>query len=145
MRSRVSVAGALQQELANSSQHVVQEVSSASHKCHSADALGSASVPQVRVLVAFSIIACVVAVVQVLELSVTEDILIAGIRCFVQFNCLGMILQPVFSTRRASVVLAYAFCFMVPLASYEAAARSKLSSPNMFVNAMCSLGAAGHC
>ena len=84
--------------------------------------------------------------------NLAEDIIVATIRTFVQLNLLAALLSPLFRFvenhhRNASVskavtrgkwyhqlgysapimVIAYVMCFMLPLAAYEAASRSKLT------------------
>ena len=82
------------------------------------------------------------------SINLAEDIIVATIRTFVQLSLLAALLSPLFRfvenyhnnvSKEASgshmlsrysapiMVLAYVLCFMLPLASYEASSRSKLT------------------
>lgn len=69
------------------------------------------------------------------SVELSEDILIAVIRNFVQLSALAALLSPLFrcvgdhhSSRKSPLlVMAYVFCFMLPIAAYEASSRSKFT------------------
>lgn len=64
-----------------------------------------------------------------------EDMLTASIRTFVQLTFLGLLLTPFFRTDRPYLVVAYVILFMLPLAAYEATARTTYTVPSAFFNA----------
>ena len=72
------------------------------------------------------------------SVDLAEDVLVCTIRTFVQLSLLAALLSPLFrfvdDQQKTSgaisapiLVLAYVFCFMLPLAAYEASSRSKLT------------------
>ena len=69
------------------------------------------------------------------SVELSEDILIAVIRNFVQLSALAALLSPLFrcvgdhhSSRKSPLlVMAYVFFFMLPIAAYEASSRSKFT------------------
>lgn len=102
--------------------------------------VGAVEIPFLRVLAASAIIVAESAAMRFLEIGIADQLLISGIRCFVQLNLLGYILYPIFSTNQPAIVGAYIFGFMILVSSYEAAARPKVTSPYMFRNVVISLG-----
>mmetsp|Transcript_27189 Transcript_27189/g.59483 ORF Transcript_27189/g.59483 Transcript_27189/m.59483 type:complete len:586 (+) Transcript_27189:83-1840(+) len=69
------------------------------------------------------------------------DVLIASVRTFVQLTCLGAVLTPVFGAKEHSRLgtCSYILIFMLPLAAYEATARSPLTYPGAYLAASAGL------
>lgn len=100
----------------------------------------SQDIPMLRILLACAVILLEAAVARMLELGNADQLLISGVRCFVQLSCLGFILAPIFATNSPTLVMAYVFGFMVLVSAYEAAARPKVTYPGMFSKAIISIG-----
>eukprot|EP00435_Cladocopium_sp_Y103_P000862 s829_g1.t1 len=100
----------------------------------------SQDIPMLRILLACAVILLEAAVARMLELGNADQLLISGVRCFVQLTCLGFILAPIFATNSPTLVMAYVFGFMVLVSAYEAAARPKVTYPGMFSKAIISIG-----
>lgn len=71
----------------------------------------------------------------------SDDVLVASIRSFVQLTLLGAILTPVFAAKEHSRLgtLSYVLLFMLPLAAYEATARSPLTYRGAYLAALAGL------
>lgn len=102
---------------------------------------GAVEIPFLHLVAASVVIVLESIAMRVLEIGIADQMLISGIRCFVQLNLLGYILYPIFSTNHPAVVGAYIFGFMVFISAYEASARPKVTYPHMFRNVIISLGA----
>jgi len=108
----------------------------------SVDESVSEDLPWLHVAVACAVIVGEAVVAHVLELGQADQLLIGGVRAFIQLSCLGGILYPIFQTQHPSLVLGYIFGFMILISAYEAAARPKVTYPGMFGHAVLSLGLA---
>ena len=73
--------------------------------------------------------------------SISEDVLVASFRTFLQLTVLAAILTSVFASKTHSsfVTLAYLLFFMLPLAAYEATARSQLTHDGAYLAALVGL------
>ena len=73
--------------------------------------------------------------------KLSGDIIIAAIRTLVQLSCLALILTPIFHSRNHSRLFtcSYVLLFMLPLAAYEATARSNLTYPGFYTNSLMGL------
>ena len=73
--------------------------------------------------------------------KLSGDIAIAATRTLVQLSCLALILTPIFHSRNHSRLFtcSYVFFFMLPLAAYEATARSNLTYPGFYTNTLVGL------
>lgn len=73
--------------------------------------------------------------------KLSGDIVIAAIRTLVQLSCLALILTPIFHSKNHSRLFtsSYVFLFMLPLAAYEATARSNLTYPGFYTNSLAGL------
>lgn len=100
----------------------------------------SGDIPVTRVAVACAVILLESLVATYLELGNADQLLISGVRCYVQLTVLGFILAPIFAAQNAVLVLAYVFLFMVVVSANEAAARPKVTYPGIFWKAAISLG-----
>ena len=71
------------------------------------------------------------------------DVLIASARTLVQLTCLGAVLKPVFGAKEHSRLgtCSYVLLFMLPLAAYEATARSPLTYSGAYLAALAGLTA----
>lgn len=90
-------------------------------------------------------LACLVIVGQslaarVLELGLSNQLLVSGTRAFIQLSCLGLILYPIFATQHPTLVFGYIFGFMILVSTHEACARPKVTYPGMFWHSFLSLG-----
>eukprot|EP00927_Polykrikos_kofoidii_P054181 TRINITY_DN48644_c0_g1_i1.p1 TRINITY_DN48644_c0_g1~~TRINITY_DN48644_c0_g1_i1.p1 ORF type:complete len:554 (-),score=74.15 TRINITY_DN48644_c0_g1_i1:131-1792(-) len=94
-----------------------------------------------RLLVALSVIVLESICAHYLSLGIADQLLVAGIRAFVQLKLLGLILEPIFNSESACFTLGYIFGFMLLVSAYEAAARPKWSYPGILRNCVCSIGA----
>lgn len=102
----------------------------------------SADIPWPRICLACGVILLEALAARLLELGNADQLLISGIRCFVQLSFLGCILVPIFETRHPCLVLGYIFGFMVMVSAHEAAARPKVTYPGIFSSAALSMGSA---
>ena len=73
--------------------------------------------------------------------KLSGNIVIAAIRTLVQLSCLALILTPIFHSRNHSRLFtcSYVLLFMLPLAAYEATARSNLTYPGFYTNCLMGL------
>lgn len=73
--------------------------------------------------------------------KLSGDIIIAAIRTLVQLSCLALILTPIFHSRNHSRLFtcSYVLLFMLPLAAYEATARSNLTYTGFYTNSLMGL------
>jgi len=102
----------------------------------------SADLPLSHLCLACAVIVLEALAAHLLELGEADQLLIAGVRAFLQLTCLGGILYPIFQTQDPGLVMGYIFGFMVLVSAYEAAARPKVTYPGMFWHAACSVGGA---
>lgn len=66
-----------------------------------------------------------------LGLALHGQLLVAGLRCVLQLELLGIILAPIFSAQSLPLVLAYA-AFMVAVSAVEAIGRPRATYRGMF-------------
>jgi len=97
---------------------------------------GVIPVPWTHLLIACGVVVAESALAHFLEVGLADQLLVAGVRAFVQLNLLGYVLAPIFNSDSACVVLLYIFGFMVLVSAYEAAARPKVTYPNLFRDAV---------
>lgn len=96
-------------------------------------------IPLWQVAVSFSAVIIESVVAKVLKLGVANELLIAGVRCWLQLTILGWILRPIIELENPFISLAYIFFFMVIVSAYESSARPKVTHPRMYLDAFCSI------
>jgi putative ABC transport system permease protein len=97
---------------------------------------GAIEVSFSHLLIAFAVILAECIVAHYLEVGLSDQLFVAGIRAFLQLNILGYILAPIFASDSPCIVLLYIFGFMVLVSAYEAAARPKVTYPGLFFDAV---------
>lgn len=101
--------------------------------------------PLSRVLLAslpLLVLSAVASTNQVGLYKLSADLLIAAIRTLAQLSCLALVLTPIFHSENHSRLFtcSYVFLFMLPLAAYEATARSDLTYPGAYRDSLLGLG-----
>ena len=101
--------------------------------------------PLSRVLLAslpLLVLSAVASTHQVGLYKLSADLLIAAIRTLAQLSCLALVLTPIFHSENHSRLFtcSYVFLFMLPLAAYEATARSDLTYPGAYRDSLLGLG-----
>eukprot|EP00746_Dinoflagellata_sp_MGD_P076468 gnl/MRDRNA2_/MRDRNA2_30793_c0_seq1.p1 gnl/MRDRNA2_/MRDRNA2_30793_c0~~gnl/MRDRNA2_/MRDRNA2_30793_c0_seq1.p1 ORF type:complete len:561 (+),score=73.78 gnl/MRDRNA2_/MRDRNA2_30793_c0_seq1:70-1752(+) len=96
-------------------------------------------IPLWQVAASFTVIVLESVVAKVLQLGVANEMLTAGIRCWLQLTILGLILRPIIEMSNPYITFGYIFCFMVFISAYETSARPKVTHPRMYMDALCSI------